>query len=52
MLRRHQNIKPTVDNHVIVDSETGMKIHLSLNGIFSFFPTCTLTLKEIEDWDT
>ena len=40
-----------VDNHVIVDSETGMRIHLSLNGIFSSFPTRALTLEEIEDWE-
>jgi hypothetical protein len=25
-------------------------MHLSLNGIFSSFPTRALTLKEIEDW--
>jgi hypothetical protein len=37
---------------VIVDSETGMRIHLSLNGIFSSLPTGALTLEEIEDWDT
>jgi hypothetical protein len=43
---------PTVDNHVIVDSKTGMRIYLSLNGIFSSFPTRALTLKEIEDWET
>ncbi len=49
---KHQVANPTVDNHVIVDSETGMRIHLSLNGIFSSFPTRALTLEEIEDWDT
>ncbi len=49
---KHQVANPTVDNHVIVDSDTGMRIHLSLNVIFSSFPTCTLTLEEIEDWDT
>ncbi len=26
---KHQVANPTVDNHVIVDSETGMRIHLS-----------------------
>jgi hypothetical protein len=46
-----QVANPTVDNHVIVDSETGMRIHLSLNGIFSSFPTRALTLEEIEDWE-
>jgi hypothetical protein len=48
---KHQVANPTVDNHVIVDSETGMRIHLSLKRIFSSFPTCALTLKEIEDWE-
>jgi hypothetical protein len=48
---KHQVANPRVDNHVIVNSETGMRIHLSLNGIFSSFPTRTLTLKEIEDWE-
>jgi hypothetical protein len=47
----HQVANPTFDNHVIVDPETGMRIHLSLNGIFSSIPTCTLTLQEIEDWE-
>ncbi len=48
---KHQVANPTVDNHVIVDSETGIRIHLSLTGIFSSFPTRALTLKEIEDWE-
>jgi hypothetical protein len=49
---KHQVTNPTVDNHVIDDSKTGMRIHLSLNRICSPFPTCALTLKEIEDWET
>jgi hypothetical protein len=28
-----------------------MRIHLSLNGIFSYFSTCVLTLDEIEEWE-
>jgi hypothetical protein len=28
-----------------------MRIHLSLNGIFSSFSTRALTLEEIEDWE-
>jgi hypothetical protein len=48
---KHQVANPTVDNHVIVDPETGMRIHLSLNGIFPSFPTHALTHKEIEDWE-
>ena len=41
----------TIDNHVIVDSESGMRIHLALNGIFSYFPTRSLTIEEVEDWE-
>ncbi len=32
---KHQLALPTVDNHSIYDSETGMRIHLKLNGINS-----------------
>lgn len=46
---KHQVALPVIDNHAIVDSETGMRIHLSLNGIFSCFPRCALTLEEIKD---
>jgi hypothetical protein len=48
---KHHVTNPTVDNHMIVEPETGMRIHLSLNGIFSSFLTCALTLKEIEYWE-
>jgi hypothetical protein len=47
---KHQVANPTIDNHAIVDSETGMRIHLLLNGIFLYFPTQALTLEEIEAW--
>ncbi len=36
---KHQLALPTVDNHAIYDSETGMHIHLRLNGIFFYFLT-------------
>ena len=39
------------DNHTIYDEETGMRIHLQLNGIFLYFPTRPLTLEEQENWD-
>ena len=39
------------DNHTIYDEETEMRIHLQLNGTFSYFPTQPLTLEEQEDWD-
>ena len=29
-----------------------MRIHLSLNGIFSYFPTKVLTLEEVEEWES
>jgi hypothetical protein len=37
--KHHQLDLPTADNYSIYDSETGMHIHLKLNGIFSYFPT-------------
>ena len=46
---KHQVALPVIDNHAILNSETGMQIHLSLNGIFSCFPRCALTLEEIND---
>jgi hypothetical protein len=49
---KHQLALPTVDNHAIYDSETGMHIHLKLNGIFSNFTTQALTLDKVENWDT
>ncbi len=49
---KHQLALPTVDNHAIYDSETGMRIHLELNGIFSYFITQALTLDEVQNWDT
>ncbi len=39
-----------IDNHAIVDPVTGMRIHLSLNGIFSYFKTRCLTSEEIDNW--
>ncbi len=49
---KHQAPVPTIENHVIVDSETGTRIYLSLNGIFSYFPTRELTLEEVEEWES
>jgi hypothetical protein len=42
---------PMIDNHVIYDSDTRLRIHLALNGIFSFFRTQALTLEEMENWE-
>jgi hypothetical protein len=36
---KHQCASPRIDNHVIYDSDTRLRIHLTLNGIFSFFRT-------------
>jgi hypothetical protein len=43
---------PTIDNHAIVDNVTGMRIHLKLNGIFSYSTTRTLLQEEMDHWDT
>ncbi len=48
---KHQLALPTVNNHLIYDSETEKHIHLKLKGIFSYFPTQALTLDEIDNWD-
>ena len=43
---------PTIDNHAIVDIDTGMQIHLKLNGIFSYFTTRNLIKAERDNWET
>jgi len=48
---KFQSTDLSLDNHTIYDEETGMRIHLQLNGTFSYFPTCPLTLVEQETWD-
>ena len=48
---KHQLEHPTIDNHAIVDPVTGMRIHLSLNEIVSYFRTRRLTSEEIDNWD-
>ena len=48
---KFQSADLPLDNHTIYDEETGMRIHLQLNGTFSYFPTCPLTLVEQETWD-
>jgi hypothetical protein len=49
---KHQMESPTIDNHVNVDEESGMRVHLQLNRIFSFFPTRNLIPYEVEHWNT
>jgi len=48
---KHHAPTPSVTNHSIIDSDSGMHIHMELNGIFSYFLTCQLTLDEMEYWD-
>jgi hypothetical protein len=43
---------PTIDNHAIVDVDTGMRTHLKLNGIFSYFTTHNLIEAERDNWET
>ena len=40
---------PTVEDHSIFDEESGLRTPLTLNGIFSVFPTRALTEQEIEE---
>ena len=42
---------PSVTNHLIIDSDTGMHIHMELNGIFSYFLTRQLTIDKMEYWE-
>ena len=48
---KRQAETPTIDHHAIFDEKTGLRIHLQLNGIFSYFPTRALTQQEIEHWE-
>ena len=43
--------KPTVEDHLIYDYVTKLRITLKLDGIFSYFPTRALTLQEMENCD-
>ena len=48
---KFQSTELSRNNHTIFDDETGMRIHLQLNGTFSYFPTRSLTLDEQLNWD-
>ena len=48
---KFQSTDLTQDNHTIFDEETGMMIHLQLNGAFSYFPTQLLILDQQLNWD-
>ncbi len=45
---KFQHDMPRVNNHAIVDDVTGMRIHLKLNGIFSYFTTCNLLQEQMD----
>jgi hypothetical protein len=49
---KFQFVSPMINNHAIVDDVTGMRIHLKLNGIFSYFTTRNLLQEEMDHWDT
>ena len=41
----------SIDNHCIHDPESNLRIHLQLNGIFSYFNTRPLTVDEQMHWE-
>ena len=43
--------KPTVEDHIIYNEDTKLRILLKLDGIFLYFPTRSLTHEEIERCD-
>jgi hypothetical protein len=45
---KHQAVSPTIENHSIHDSQT-VRIHLQLQGIFSYFEMRPLSLEEQEN---
>ncbi|KAL7439594.1 hypothetical protein ACHAXM_007602 [Skeletonema potamos] len=45
-----QSMKPDEDTHVIYDSESEMRIHLGLNGIFSYFKCRSIAEDEMRNW--
>jgi hypothetical protein len=47
---KHQTPCPSIDSYSIRDQQSGLRIHLQLNGIFSYFNTRPLTLEEQENW--
>ena len=43
--------EPTQEHHSVYDSETKLRIHLKLNGVFSYFWCIKLTHDEIDKWE-
>lgn len=48
---KFQSNDASLDNHCIYDEVTGLRIHLQLNGTFSYFATRALNDDEIADWE-
>jgi len=48
---KFQSTEVSLENHTIYDEVAGLRIHLQLNGTFSYFVTRSLTLEEQENWE-
>ena len=48
---KFQSTSLSLDNHTIHDEVTGLRIHLRLNGTFSYFASRSLTVEEQETWE-
>jgi hypothetical protein len=48
---KFQSTDVSLENHTIYDEVTGLRIHLQLNGTFSYFVSRSLTLEEQEHWE-
>jgi hypothetical protein len=49
---KFQSTEVSLKNHTIYDEVTGLRIHLQMNGTFSYFVTQSLTLEEQENWES
>jgi len=47
---KRQALQPDLNTHTIKHPPTGMKIHLKLNGVFSYFDCRPISSEEREDW--
>ena len=45
-----QSPDPNEDTHSIYDPETELRIHLKLNGVFSYFDCRAMTKNEMRNW--
>ncbi len=48
---KFQSTALSLENRTIHDEKTGLRIHLQLNGTFSYFELQSLTIEEIETWE-